>query len=62
MFAVVPSLAPHRGDPRRDAQPYFIASGVSYADLNTANSAMRHLNRLGHACHLEVLDGAGRPL
>ncbi|UTC28484.1 hypothetical protein GURKE_04820 [Brevundimonas phage vB_BpoS-Gurke] len=61
MFAVVPSLAPHRGDPRRDAAPYFIASGVSYADLNTANSAMRHLNRIGHACHLEVLAADGRP-
>lgn len=60
MFAIVPSLAPHRGDMRRDATPYFIATGCSYADLNTANSAMRFLNKLGHACHLEVLHSDGK--
>lgn len=60
MFAVVPSIAPHRGDLRRIATPYFITLGTSYADLNTANSAMRFLNKRGLSCHLEVLDKLGR--
>lgn len=55
MFAIVPSIKPHLGDMRRIMTPYFITTGISYADLNTANNAMRKLNDLGHKCHLEVL-------
>ena len=60
MFAVVPSLAPHRGDLRRDVTPYLVTIGTSYADLNTANSAMRTLRSRGIACHLEIVDKMGR--
>lgn len=60
MFAIVPSISLHRGDMRRDTTPYLITTGVSYADLNTANHAMRVLNRRGIRCHLEVLDSVGR--
>lgn len=52
MFAIMPSLAPHNGDLRRDTTPYFITTGISYADLNTANSAMKFLNKRGIKCHL----------
>lgn len=55
MFAIVPSLQPHHGDMRRIVTPYFVTTGVTYGDLNTANSAMRKLNALGHKCHLEVI-------
>jgi hypothetical protein len=60
MFAIVPSIAAHRGDQRRDTTPYFITLSTSYADLNTANSAMRQLNKRGIKCHLDVLDKHGR--
>lgn len=59
-FAIVPSLAPHHGDMRRDATPYFMTVGHSYADLNTANHAMRDLNARGVRCHMEVFDTLGR--
>lgn len=62
MFAIVPSLAPHNGDLRRDTTPYFITTGISYADLNTANSAMKFLNKRGIKCHLEVIDNKGRKI
>lgn len=58
-FAIVPSLAPHRGDLRRDATPYMFTIGHSYADLNTANHAMRVLNARGIRCHLEIYDFIG---
>lgn len=60
MFAVVPSLAPHRGDLRRDVTPYLVTLGTSYGDLNTANHAMRVLHQRGIRCHLEVVDSSGR--
>lgn len=59
-FAIVPSLAPHKGDFRRDATPYFMTVGHSYADLNMANFAMRELNSRGIRCHMEVFDAIGR--
>lgn len=55
MFAIVPSLAPWRGDMRRDAAPYLVTLGTSYGDLNIANMAMRILNKRGIYCHMEVL-------
>lgn len=55
MFAIVPSIAHWHGDMRRDYAPYVLTGGTSYADLNTANSAMRWLNKRGISCHLEVL-------
>lgn len=45
---------------RHDTTPYFITTGISYADLNTANNAMRTLNKRGIACHMEVFDSLGR--
>ena len=60
MFAIVPSLAPHRGDMRRDVSPYFITTGMSYGDLNIANMAMATLNKRGIKCHMEVIDNKGR--
>jgi hypothetical protein len=62
MFAIVPSLAPHRGDMRRDTTPYFVTLGLSYGDLNIANMAMRELNKRGIKCHIEVLDNKGRKI
>lgn len=59
-FAIVPSLAPHRGDLRRDTTPYFTTIGLSYGDLNMANFAMRELNARGIRCHMEVFDNRGR--
>ena len=55
MFAVVPSISLHNGDQRRNVLPYFITNSTSYANLNTANSAMRILNKRGIRCHLEIL-------
>jgi len=55
MYAIVPSISFNNGDLRRNTQPYFIALGITYADLNTANSAMRFLNGKGIRCHLEVI-------
>jgi hypothetical protein len=60
MFAIVPSISLHLGDMRRDITPYFITTGISYADLNTANHAMRVLNNRGIKCHMEVFDLFGR--
>lgn len=60
MFAIVPSISLIRGDMRRDFTPYFITTGMAMSDLNTANHAMRWLNKRGITCHLEVLDSIGR--
>ncbi|QIG66018.1 hypothetical protein phiOC_p376 [Ochrobactrum phage vB_OspM_OC] len=58
-YAIVPSLQPHHGDPRRCMEPYFTTLSLSYGDLNIANWGMKVLNKMGHKCHLVVMDDKG---
>ena len=54
MWIVSPLLAPWRGDMRRNATPYVITGGTSWADYNTALSAKRTLEARGIACYVDV--------
>lgn len=54
-WAVIPSLAPWRGDKRRNPQPYFTAGGISWGSLALAQTAMRALQGRGVNCHLDLI-------
>ena len=54
-WAVVPSLAPWRGDMLRDASPYVLTGNMGWIGLNTAQSAARKLRSLGFPCHAELI-------
>jgi len=58
MWIVSPLLAPWRGDMRRNATPYVITGGTSWADYNTALSAKRTLEARGVACYVDVKEDA----
>lgn len=58
MWIVSPLLTPWRGDMRRNATPYVVTSGLSWADYNTALSAKRTLKDRGIACYVDAKEAA----
>ena len=56
MWTVLPNLTPWRGDQRRNVQPYYIGQGVSWSELNQAQSCKAALECLGIACYVTAIE------
>jgi hypothetical protein len=53
-FAVIPSIAPWRGDNRRNAAPYLTVNG-GYGAMFICQWAARELRAKGISCHVDIL-------
>lgn len=54
IWAVIPSIAPWRGDSRRDATPYATFRG-GYDAMHQAQWAVRELRKRGLRCHVDII-------
>jgi hypothetical protein len=54
MWQVLPLIMPHRGDMRRNYQPYYIGQGCSWSEYNQALSCKQTLTARGIACYVSI--------